>query len=425
MTEKGSLWIGCIADDFTGGSDAASFLRRAGLEVILIDGDALKEGPSVPPADALVIALKSRALPAAEAVAQSLEAAAWLLDRGARQLYFKYCSTFDSTPRGNIGPVTDALLELLGERYTVLCPSLPVNGRTVRDGVLYVNGVPLAESPMKDHPLNPMRKSDVTALMEEQSAYPCVMLTRERLSTGDPVRGLETGGRFTVVPTYETEEDGEKIAEAFAHLRLLTGGSGLLAHLGARHAGGLRDPEAPGGPGEEADAPRLLLAGSCSDMTQRQVRRYLEQGGRAVRIRPDRLLSGEQTAEALEREIAAAGEAGEDILLYSTAGAAERELYRDACGAGLSALLEALMGRLAAYGRARGFKRLIAAGGETSGALAKALGFRAYRVGREAAPGVPELRPVGDEALRLLLKSGNFGGEDFFLFALRPGHETF
>ena len=170
---KRQLLIGCIADDFTGGSDAASFLRKVGLRALLLDGataDAMAVEDLRP--EAVVVALKSRSVPAEQAVAQSLEAAAWLLRHGARQLYFKYCSTFDSTPAGNIGPVTDALLELTGSRYTVLCPSLPINGRTVRDGILYVNGVPLAESSMRHHPLNPMTKSALSGASADKAGAP-------------------------------------------------------------------------------------------------------------------------------------------------------------------------------------------------------------------------------------------------------------
>jgi len=416
------LWIGCVADDFTGGSDAASFLRKAGLNTVLINGEAL-DGP-LPPfrAEAVVIALKSRTIPAAEAVSQTLRAAGWLLERGAKQLYFKYCSTFDSTPQGNIGPVTDALLELLGERYTVLCPALPVNGRVVRNGILYVNGVPLAESSMKDHPLTPMRRSDLTELMMEQSIYPCIALTREQLSLPSPAEACGIQGRFTLVPTYETGEDGKQIAKSFGELRLLTGGSGLLFHLGRRYS------REEGGAGSDlelkAEAPRLLLAGSCSAMTQKQVRRYLEQGERALQIRPDLLLSGSQTEEALCQAITEAREAGRDILLYSTADAEQRGPGPGAATEGIPELLETLMGRLAVHGQACGFQRIMVAGGETSGAVVRALGAKAYHIGQDAAPGVPVLWPVDGQGLCLVLKSGNFGNEDFFLTVLKPDPKT-
>ncbi len=408
------LWIGCIADDFTGGSDAASFLRRAGLDTILINGDHLPDALPAPRPEALVVALKSRSVPAPEAVSRSLQTARWLLAQGAQHLYFKYCSTFDSTPQGNIGPVTDALLELTGEPYTVLCPSLPVNGRTVENGILYVHGVPLAESPMKDHPVNPMRKSSLPELMAEQSAYPCTALTRSQMA--DPAALPQLRPHHTLVPPYTSDEDGEKIAERFGHLRLLTGGSGLLQHLGARY---LRDrtgrTPGPAPAGSEA-LPRLLLSGSCSVMTQRQVAAYRSSGGAAVRIDPAKLLSGEQTEASL---LDAIDDASGDLLLYSTAGAEEVAGYQSLGAKRISALLEGLMGRLAVHGQQRGFRRIVVAGGETSGAVIQALGASIFRIGAEAAPGVPELWPVDRPGLCLILKSGNFGAKDFFLTAMR------
>ena len=195
------LRIGCIADDFTGGSDAASFLRKAGLETVLVDGTGGLGILKTLQAEAAVVALKSRSIPAAEAVSQTLAAARELLALGAGQLYFKYCSTFDSTPRGNIGPVTDALMELTESRYTLLCPSLPVNGRTVRGGILYVNGVPLAESPMRDHPVNPMTCSEISALMKPQSRCPCLALGEPETWDGALAAALAEYPRFTLVPS--------------------------------------------------------------------------------------------------------------------------------------------------------------------------------------------------------------------------------
>lgn len=411
-----SLYIGCIADDFTGGSDAASFLRKAGLKTVLLDGIGACEGVEALRPEAIVVALKSRSIPPDQAVSQTLEAARWLLECGAEHLYFKYCSTFDSTSKGNIGPVTDALMELTGSRYTVLCPSLPINGRTVKDGILYVNGVPLAESPMRDHPINPMRKSDISALMEEQSRYPCRVLREAQMEVADlPDRSIREN-RFTVVPPYVTDADGERIASKFGHLTLLTGGSGLLEHLGRLYGAG-RDtvpvPSAsrPAGP----NLPRLLLAGSCSAMTRKQVDVFLARGGNAVRIEPNKLLSGQQTEEVLQQAIKTAPG---DILLYSTTDPEQVQTYQHFGSEKVSALLETLMGRLAVYGRTCGYRRIVVAGGETSGAVIQALDTGAFRIGKDAAPGVPELQPIRQPELELVLKSGNFGDENFFLTAL-------
>lgn len=408
------LQIGCIADDFTGGADAASFLRKGGLDTVLLNGDGLDEDLEALAPEAVVVALKSRALPPKEAVAQCCQAAKWLLEQGAEQLYFKYCSTFDSTPAGNIGPVVDALLELTETAYTVLCPSLPVNGRTVRDGILYVNGVPLAESPMRFHPINPMTKSDLSRLMEEQSKYPCMVLHPEDMLAAAPSAACQTANHFTVVPPYETDADGQTIAEKFGHLPLLTGGSGLLEHLAKLRR--TRTPAQHQRQQESTELPRLLLAGSCSAMTQKQVQTYIEHGGAALRIQPDLLLSGQQTEDELRQAVA---EAKGDLLLYSTASPEQVKAYQAAGASTVSALLEGLMGRLAVYGRDCGFRRIVAAGGETSGAVTRALGTHAYWIGKDAAPGVPEMWPEGQENLGLVLKSGNFGDDTFFLRVFR------
>ncbi len=413
--KENTLLIGCIADDFTGGSDAASFLRKAGLRTVLLNGIGDCEGLEVLQLEAIVVALKSRSIAPESAVEQSLDAAKWLLEQGAQHLYFKYCSTFDSTPQGNIGPVTDALLELTESPYTVLCPSLPVNGRTVRDGILYVNGVPLAESPMRYHPTNPMMKSDLSQLMEEQSQYPCVVLRETQMKNPEEVCPVK--GHFTIVPPYETDADGKRIAAQFGHLPLLTGGSGLLEHLGRRYKAeklgeesALEEMSAPG-----ETMPRLLLAGSCSAMTKKQVQIYLDLGGTAVRIEPDKLLSGQQTEADLQRAIS---DAQGDILLYSTTEPEQVKRYQAAGAERVSALLEGLMGRLAVYGKEHGFRRIVVAGGETSGAVTQALHTKAYRIGKDAAPGVPEMWPMDQPDLGLVLKSGNFGDESFFLTAL-------
>lgn len=412
--KQSSLLIGCIADDFTGGSDAASFLRKAGLKTVLLNGTGNLDGVEALGPEAIVIALKSRSVPAELAVSQTRSAAKRLLERGAAHLYFKYCSTFDSTPKGNIGPVTDALMELTESKYTVLCPSLPVNGRTVKDGILYVNGIPLAESSMRNHPINPMTQSDISLWMAAQSRYPCFVLRGDSMDAAlEKCAGAE---RFTVVPSYSTDADGARIAEKFGHLPLLTGGSGLLEHLGRLY--GSKREEGSNSPAEQAASPRLprlLLAGSCSAMTQKQVEAYLAQGKNAIRIEPDRLLSGEQTEESLRQAIRPADG---DILLYSTANAAQVQSYQRMGSEQVSALLETLMGRLAVYGRECGYRRIVVAGGETSGAVIRALNTGAFQIGEDVAPGVPELRPVNQPGFVLALKSGNFGDEAFFLHAL-------
>jgi len=255
-----------------------------------------------------------------------------------------------------------------------------------------------------------MTKSDLSQLMEEQSGYPCVVLHPEDMLAEAPSADCQTAGRYTVVPPYETDADGRVIAEKFGHLPLLTGGSGLLEHLARLRCTGR--PAEYGRRRGCTGLPRLLLAGSCSAVTQKQVQTYIEHGEAALRIQPDLLLSGRQTEDELRQAVA---EAKGDLLLYSTASPEQVKKYQAAGASTVSALLEGLMGRLAVYGRDCGFRRIVAAGGETSGAVTRALGTHVYRIGKDVAPGVPEMWPVERENLGLVLKSGNFGDEDFFL----------
>lgn len=413
------LSIGCIADDFTGAGDIASFFKKGGLKTVYLNGDALDKYCPGPDVDAVVVALKCRSIPTQEAVSQSEKVCCQLLDWGARHIYYKYCSTFDSTDQGNIGPITDNLMELLDTAYTILCPALPVNGRVVKDGILYVNGVPLAESPMKDHPLNPMRLSYLPELMQRQSRYPCISLSRqelygdrERLFSSLRERGLR--GRFTAAVDYQEDADGARLAELFGTLPLLTGGSGLAEHLGRLYADGAKE-EKGGFAQNAAGRGRLLLAGSCSAMTNRQVARYLSAGKQACQLRPYELLSGRQRFEELEALLV---EAEGDILFFSTE-EPEQVRRNQAFGAEkVARLLESLMGRLALSARQNGYTRLVVAGGETSGAVMHALGYQAYEIFESVAPGVPRMVPVEEPKLSLVLKSGNFGGEDFLLTAL-------
>ena len=279
--------LGCIADDFTGASDAASFLVKGGMSVQLYNGVPAQAPDAENSAQALVIALKSRTQKTEEAVADSVAAAKFLLECGVKQIYFKYCSTFDSTPDGNIGPVADALMELTGARCTILCPALPVNGRTVENGCLMVNGVHLHHSHMKDHPLTPMWDSRIATLMAPQTKYAC-------LEIGTEMSVPETDAPVYLIPDYKNPEDGQTIAEAFWQLPLLTGGSGLLEPL-ARiwtkelgNAGGMPESATQGG--------ALLLAGSCSKATLGQIAWYQAQGKPTYKLNPMEMLSGEQNS---------------------------------------------------------------------------------------------------------------------------------
>ena len=325
-----------------------------------------------------------------------------------------YCSTFDSTPRGNIGPILDAALEHLHVPASILCPALPANGRTVREGILYVNGVPLAESPMKDHPLTPMWESRITKLMAPQSRYEAMelhgsLIRGNRQTLLAEMAAFSEGRRGCYfVPDYETDQDAVRLAEIFGSWKLLSGGSGLLTALARQLKPGAGKPYPPSGvPGSA-----LILAGSCSVATRAQIRHFLSQGGRALRLEDELLLSGVQTPETLWME--AKGQAGDAPLIYAYETPEGLMEKRNPQGRALSALIEQVLSQVARLACADGVKRLIVAGGETSGAVTKALGFTAFQIGESIAPGVPILIPLERPDIRLVLKSGNFGQEDFF-----------
>ena len=365
--------LGVIADDFTGASDAASFLVKGGLSVRLVNS-VPGEGygaAAAGDAQAVVVALKSRTQEVRAAVADSLAAADFLLGAGARQLYFKYCSTFDSTPRGNIGPVADALMERSASPFSILCPALPVNGRVVRDGCLYVNGVLLQDSPMKDHPLTPMRDSDLTRLMAPQSRWESRRATPEEIG---------------------------RIAAAAAELPLLTGGSGLLEPLARIWARKLQTSIAAPRSATEGDA--ILLAGSCSRATLGQIACYQARGLPSRKLDPAAVLEGRMTMEELWPFVCECRERGLAPLIYSSDTPDKVRAYQALGAERVSEALEGFTAALARRAVEEGFTRIISAGGETSGAVTKALGFSSFLIGRSVAPGVPIMVPAERRDIR-------------------------
>ncbi|HEV7367971.1 3-oxo-tetronate kinase [Arenibaculum sp.] len=411
--------LGAIADDFTGATDLADMLVRNGMRTVLAIGTP-PEDEELPPADALVVALKSRTCPPGEAVAASLEALARLQALGVRQVLFKYCSTFDSTDRGNIGPVIDALLERLGGP-TIACPAFPANGRTVYHGHLFVGDRLLSESGMRDHPLTPMRDPDLVRVLARQSRNPVGLVPYREVAAGPAaIRGaldrMAADGRPVAIVDALDDDHLRAIGQACAGLPLMTGGSGIAVGLPEvfRSAGLLPDrgPEAfPATSGASA-----VLAGSCSAATRGQVEAFARRHP-AFRLRPERLAQGDGVAEALawaERRLGR-----EPLLIYATAEPAEVAAAQAALGVEKAgALVEDALAGIARALRARGMGRLVVAGGETSGAVVGALGVRVLRIGATIAPGVPWTVTSGPTPLGLVLKSGNFGGPDFFLEAL-------
>lgn len=413
MTKK--IRIGCIADDFTGASDAASFLAKAGMRTILFNGIPkidLHEN-----CDAVVIALKTRSAPADRAIADSVASVEWLKQQGTTQYYSKYCSTFDSTPKGNIGPILDALLENLQVKSSILCPALPINGRTVRNGILYVNGIPLADSPMKNHPLNPMWDSDIAVLMRPQSKYPCLKISMEEMQRGKEsvLREIEketTGiSHFYLIPDYYEDAHAERIVDTFGASTILSGGSGILTALGRRAMG---DSGVNSSLPSAVSGKAIILAGSCSEATRRQICEYQKKDHRSVKMNPLHLINGIDRAESYWKQ----AKDQDGVLIYSSDSPEEVRKVQKAVGRSASECLEKTTAKLALMGRNDGYTRFIVAGGETSGAVTQALGYDAYWIGDSVAPGVPIMMPLGHPEIRLLLKSGNFGQPDFFLRAL-------
>lgn len=409
------MLIGVIADDFTGASDIANTLAKGhgdspALHVVQYLG--VPRDPAVPGVQAGVVALKSRSSPAGEAVAQSLAALDWLLAQGCGQILFKYCSTFDSTPQGNIGPVAMALAGRLGTRGVVACPAFPSVGRTVYQGHLFVHDRLLNESGMQNHPLNPMTDPDLRRWLGHQVPGPVGLVPAQVVRRGaQAVRAaLDAAAETLVVVDATDDDDLMTIGAAVAGARLVTGGSGIALGLARNLAGpGTSRPlrhEGAGGPG-------AILAGSCSGMTRRQIDHH-RAGHPVIGIDVDAVMAGRLTPEAVARNLLR--QAGDAPLAYSSAAPENVARMQQHYGReAVAARLDAFFADLARLLVAGGVTRLVVAGGETSGAVVSALDPGALEVGREIDPGVPVLHAKG---LTLALKSGNFGAVDFFARAL-------
>jgi uncharacterized protein YgbK (DUF1537 family) len=417
--------LGVIADDFTGATDVASMLVRAGMHTVQVLG--VPDGV-LPQADAVVIALKTRTIAPADAVAQSLAALAALRAAGARQIYFKYCSTFDSTPQGNIGPVTDALMAALGTDFTIACPAFPENGRTVFRGHLFVGDVLLSDSGMRHHPLTPMTDANLVRVLQAQTRHAVGLLRHDVLDGGAPavrerIGQLRADGVKIAVADAVNNAHLLTLADACAELPLLTAGSGVALGLPPAYAGrGWFTPNANAAGLDRLQGPAAVVSGSCSEATNAQVARWAAAGRTALHIDPLALHEGRQTADAVLAQAMKALAQG-PVLIYATAAPESVRAVQQALGTQVAG--EAVEHALAhiAQGLVRaGVRRLVVAGGETSGAVVQALGVRQLRIGAPICPGVPWTQstlPDSGDTVQLALKSGNFGGVDFFAQALQ------
>jgi uncharacterized protein YgbK (DUF1537 family) len=412
------MLLGCIADDFTGATDLANNLVRGGMRSVQTIG--VPGAPLGDDVDAVVVALKTRTIPAADAVAQSVAALEWLRKQGCRRFYFKYASTFDSTPGGNIGPVTEALMDALGCDFTISCPAFPENGRTVFKGHLFVGDVLLSESGMRNHPLTPMTDPHLVRVLQAQTKRKVGLLGYQDVARGaDAVRAriveLKAAGIAVAVADALSDADLAILGRAVADLPLVTAGSGVgiglsryFAEAGmlAAAAAASRLPAVPGG--------RAIVSGSCSEATNGQVAHFLRSGGHACALDPLAVASGKpEVARLLDwaRPLLPRG----PVLVYSTAApdavkAVQRQLGVNDAGA----LVERALADIARGLVDTGVRQLIVAGGETSGAVVQALDVRKLRIGPQIDPGVPWTLTDGAVPVLLALKSGNFGGVDFF-----------
>ncbi len=419
--------LGCIGDDFTGSTDLANTLVRQGMRTVQLIGVPENESPPAD-TDAIVIALKSRTIAADEAAAQSLAALQWLKAAGCRQFFFKYCSTFDSTDAGNIGPVADALLDALDADFTIACPAFPENDRTVFNGHLFVKDVLLSESGMKDHPLTPMTDPNLVRVLGRQVRGRVGLISFATVSRGagavtgaiDDLR--RDGFRYAIV---DAVDDAHliTIGEALADMALITGGSGIAMGLPANFTRrGLLDPASNAATLPSVKGKQAVLSGSCSSATQAQV-------AEMKRTCPALKLDVAALAGGSDREISTAVawalpllDKG-PVLIYTTdtpeaIRRVQEKLGRERAGD----LAEQAQAQIARRLVESGVRRLIVAGGETAGAVVNALKIKGLRIGPQIDPGVPWTTTLNDPPLALALKSGNFGATDFFMkaFSILP-----
>jgi uncharacterized protein YgbK (DUF1537 family) len=422
-----TLALGCIADDYTGASDLANTLTRCGLRTVQTIG-VPSDDLALPDVDAVVVSLKSRSIEAGLAVSRSRAAEKWLRGRGADHVLFKICSTFDSTDAGNIGPVMDALRADSGDTMVLVTPAFPETGRTVYMGNLFVGSVPLNESPLKDHPLNPMHDSNLVRVLARQSKTKVALVALADIARGpDAVRArladLSGKGFGAVIADAVFERDLETIGTVALDHRLSVGASGL--GLGLARALVVSRKINANAPDAAADAavggPAACLAGSCSQATLQQIA-SAEKVMPVLHLDPDRVVAGKEEAR---RALAWARERlGEGPILIASSStpdqvaALQARHGRDAAGQAIEQAMADIAEGLVVQS---GVQRLVVAGGETSGAVVDRLAIPGFLVGAEIAAGVPVLRAVGakDGDMLLALKSGNFGGPEFFSDALK------
>lgn len=401
------MLLGCIGDDFTGSSDLANTLAKAGMRTVQYSG--VPTGAAAEDVQAGVIALKSRSVAPQDAIKQSLDALKWLQAQGCTQIFFKYCSTFDSTQEGNIGPVADALAEALDAHKVIVCPAFPGAGRSVYQGYLFVNDTLLNESGMQNHPLTPMTDANLRRLMAAQSVHSVGHVAADVVFAGteaitEALERQHTAGHRMIVLDALRDEDLVQIGAAAKGFPLITGGSGVALGLPANF--GLSPAPVPW-QGQKGKA--AILSGSCSTATRGQIAHHIAHHP-ALKINPADVIGGAQTPESVAQWLI---ETDGLPLAYSSADPAEvAAIQKQFGGAKAAHALETFFGATSVCLRDLGVARILTAGGETSGAVVEALDIRMLEIGPEIDPGVPALR--ASDTLVIALKSGNFGSVDYF-----------
>ena len=415
------ILLGCIADDFTGATDLANNLVRAGMRVVQTIG--VPTQPLEAEVDAVVVSLKTRTIAATQACAESLAALHWLQAQGAQQIYFKYCSTFDSTPQGNIGPVIDALMRALQTDFTIATPAFPDAGRTVFKGYLFVGATLLHESGMQDHPLTPMTDPSLVRVLAPQTRHQVGLIDYTVVAQGEAairarIDALRAEGVAIAIVDAVSNADLLRLGAALSDMPLVTAGSGVAIGLPANF--GIA-------PNDRASAlPRVgglqaIVSGSCSRATNAQVAAFIATGAPALAIDPLRLQQGVSAIEQVIAEALAFSQAHlakGPVLVYSTAEPEALKHIQDQMGVHVAGqLVEQTLARIAVGLVKQGVGQLIVAGGETSGSVVQALGMTQLQIGAQIDPGVPWCAgktAVSEKTLHITLKSGNFGTPDFF-----------
>lgn len=413
-----TVLLGCIADDFTGATDLANNLVRAGMRVVQTIG--VPAEPLAAEVDAVVVALKSRTVAPADAVAQSLAALRWLQSQGARQIYFKYCSTFDSTPEGNIGPVTEALMDALGTDFTIATPAFPDNKRTVFKGYLFAGDVLLNESGMQNHPLTPMTDANLVRVLQAQARRKVglidhVAVAQGPAAIGERIAQLRAEGVGIAIVDAVSNDDLLRLGPVLAQMPLVTAGSGVAIGLPANF--GIA-PSSAASALPAASGLQAVVSGSCSLATNRQVEHFVASGRPALAIDPLRIAAGADVASEALAWAAPLVESG-PVLVYSTAEPGAVKSVQGRLGIEeAGAMVERTIAAIARGLVGLGVRQLVVAGGETSGACVQALGIAQMQIGPQIDPGVPWCHAMSDAAegvgLHIALKSGNFGTDDFF-----------